>query len=87
MGLRNILVADGVRLHYLPLDKFKTNFMSVSFAAPLEAGTNAMNSLIPNILLRGSEKYDTSRTHCLLPARGSNSKQSNRASMKSRMQS
>ena len=57
MGLRNILVADGVRLHYLPLDKFKTNFMSVSFAAPLEAGTNAMNSLIPNILLRGSEKY------------------------------
>ena len=57
MGLRNISVADGVRLHYLPLDKFKTNFMSVSFAAPLEAGTNAMNSLIPNILLRGSEKY------------------------------
>lgn len=57
MGLRNILVADGVRLHYLPLDKFKTNFMSVSFAAPLEAGTNAMNSLIPNILMRGSEKY------------------------------
>lgn len=57
MGLRNILVADGVRLHYLPLDKFKTNFMSVSFAAPLEDGTNAMNSLIPNILLRGSEKY------------------------------
>lgn len=57
MSLRNINIADGVRLHYLPLDKFKTNFMSVSFLAPLEPGTNAMNSLIPNILLRGSEKY------------------------------
>ena len=57
MSLRNINIADGVRLHYLPLDKFKTNFMSVSFLAPLEPGTSAMNSLIPNILLRGSEKY------------------------------
>lgn len=57
MGLQNISIADGVRLHCLPTGKFKTNFMSVSFTAPLEAGVNAMNSLIPNILLRGSEKY------------------------------
>ena len=57
MPLRNLQIASGVRFHYLPLDKFKTNIMSVSFTAPLEAGKNAMNSLIPNILLRGSKKY------------------------------
>lgn len=57
MSLQSITAADGVRLHYLPIDKFKTNFMSVSFIAPLEAGTNAKNSLIPNILLRGTQKY------------------------------
>lgn len=57
MGLQNITIADGVRLHCLPTGKFKTNFLSISFTAPLEAGVNAMNSLIPSILLRGSEKY------------------------------
>lgn len=57
MGIKNVKIAPGVELHYLEVDKFKTNFMSVSFLAPLEAGVNAKNSLIPNILLRGTEKY------------------------------
>ncbi len=57
MGLIHKHLSDGITLHYLETDKFKTNFMSVSFIAPLGKDTAAKNTLIPAILLRGSEQY------------------------------
>ena len=57
MGLIHKQLADGVRFHYLAVDKFKTGFLSVNFIAPLERETAAKNALIPAILMRGSEKY------------------------------
>lgn len=57
LGLVTLPIAKGVRLHYLATDKFKTNLLTVSFIAPLARETAAANALIPNILMRGSEKY------------------------------
>ncbi len=59
MGLIQKTIADGIRLRYLETEKFKTNFLSVSFIAPLEAESAAYNALIPAILLRGCESCPT----------------------------
>lgn len=52
------IIAPGVALDYLETDKFKTNFLSVNFVAPL-SDRAASNALIMPILLRGSRKYPT----------------------------
>ena len=57
MGLIKKNIADGVNFNYLETDKFKTGFLSVNFIAPLDQATAAKNALIPQILMRGSEKY------------------------------
>jgi predicted Zn-dependent peptidase len=59
MGLFKKQIADGIRLNYLETDKFKTNFLSFNFIAPLEKGCAAKNALIPAILMRGSKNYPT----------------------------
>ena len=59
MGLYRKLIADGINLTCLQTEKFKTNFLSFSFIAPLDASSAAANALIPSVLLRGSRKYPT----------------------------
>lgn len=59
MGLIKKRIADGVQLSYLETGKFKTNFLSFNFIAPLGRETAAKCALIPPVLLRGSEKYPT----------------------------
>ncbi|MCI8387011.1 MAG: insulinase family protein [Clostridiales bacterium] len=59
MGLYQRKIAEGVNFSCLATDKFKTNFLSFNFIAPLEAGSSSKNALIPAILMRGSKKYPT----------------------------
>lgn len=59
MSLKKIKLADGINISFLETGKFKTNFLSFNFIAPLEKKSAAMNALIPAVLLRGSEKYPT----------------------------
>lgn len=59
MGLYRKSIADGIGLTCLQTEKFKTNFLSFSFIAPLDSSVAAVNALIPAVLLRGSKKYPT----------------------------
>ena len=46
-----------VRLHVVESDRFKTNYMTVSFLLPLRAGEPALTSLLPNVLRCGTVSY------------------------------
>ncbi len=59
MPLSQYQIADGIRLHYDPADKFKSNELTVSFLLPLQKETAALNSLLPNVLTRATEHYPT----------------------------
>ena len=48
---------DNVFLTYVPADKFKTDFLSAQFIAPLRAETAGLNALLPAVLQRGTEQY------------------------------
>lgn len=50
-------IADGVNLHYIETEKFKTNYFSFNFIAPLSRDTVHFNAMIPLILMRACEKY------------------------------
>ncbi len=54
-------IGAGVTLHIIPTDKFKTNYLSVNFIMPLAAKTASAYALIPPVLGRGAEKYQTMR--------------------------
>ena len=51
------IIADGVKLNYIKTDKFKTNYISINFISPLSKERAYLNSLLPMVLMRGSEKY------------------------------
>ncbi|NLE12458.1 MAG: insulinase family protein [Clostridiales bacterium] len=59
MSITKLEVARGVTLNVMETDKFKTNYLSVNFLVPLREETASLNSLIPRVLSRGSEKYPT----------------------------
>lgn len=50
-------ISDGVNLHYIETDKFKTNYFSFNFIAPLSRENAHFNAMIPLILMRACEKY------------------------------
>lgn len=50
-------IAFGVNLNYIKTTKFKTNYMSINFIAPLAKESVSLNSLLPLVLMRGSSKY------------------------------
>ena len=52
-------IADGVKLNYIETDKFKTNYVSFNFMAPLEKERASLNTLLCSVLMRGTEKYPT----------------------------
>lgn len=54
-------LCEGVHLTVITTDKFKTNFFSVNFIAPLKKETASLNSLLTNVLRRGCESYPTLR--------------------------
>ena len=52
-------IKQGINLHLINTDKFKTNLVAVFLTLPLNRQTITLNSLIPAILRRGTKKYPT----------------------------
>ena len=50
-------IANGVTIRYINVSKFKTNYISVNFIAPISKEQAHYNSMIPLVLMRGSENY------------------------------
>ena len=48
---------ENVTLNYIAMDKFKSNYLSVSFVLPFEKRSAAMNTLIMKVLKRGTVSY------------------------------
>lgn len=57
MVTKSFEIANEVELHYIKTDKFKTNYMSFNFVAPLNREQAHFNAMLPLILMRGTEKY------------------------------
>lgn len=55
--MKREILSDRVALNYIDVDKFKSNYLSVSFVVPFDKKTSAMNSLILKILKRGTVSY------------------------------
>ncbi len=56
---KRIPIAPGASLNVIETDKFKTNFISVNFIAPLSSDTASLNALFPAVLRRGTKSYPT----------------------------
>ena len=54
MEKTRVQLGEGVYLTYLPAVKFKTNYLSAQFIAPLRRETAALNALLPPVLRRGT---------------------------------
>lgn len=52
-------VAKGVRVNYIYTPKFKTNYISINFIAPISRQYVHYNSMLPLILMRGCARYPT----------------------------
>ena len=50
-------IANGVKISFIKTDKFKTNYMSINFIAPLSKESAHYNSLIPLVLMRGTKNF------------------------------
>lgn len=48
---------EGIHVHMLPVDKFKTNLISVHIHLPLQEETVTLASLLPHVMRRGSQRY------------------------------
>ena len=57
MKTRIIEIAKGVKLNYINTDKFKTNYVSFNFVAPLTKKDAHYNAMLPLIMMRACEKY------------------------------
>jgi len=49
-------IANGVYLHHIPDDKFKSSTVSVFFQRPLSAQEASLNAILPAVLKRGTQK-------------------------------
>lgn len=58
-NITSINIKDGIKLHLIKTDKFKTNLLSVFLSTPLDKNTVTKNALIPAILRRGSNSMKT----------------------------
>ncbi len=57
MVTKSFEIANEVTFHYIKTDKFKTNYMSFNFIAPLSREKVHFNAMIPLILMRGTQAY------------------------------
>ncbi len=55
--LESITLAPGVRLRHLQTPRFKQSCISIQLLTPMARQTAALNALLPNVLLRGSQNY------------------------------
>ena len=57
MITKSFNIANGVKLHYIETDKFKTNYFSFNFLARKSNENVHFNAMIPLILMRACQKY------------------------------
>ena len=57
--MKTIEIKQGIKLHLIKTDKFKTNLIAVFLTTPLSKTTVTKNALIPAILRRGSGVLQT----------------------------
>lgn len=55
--METIRICDGVSLNMIETASFKTNYLSFNFVTPINKETVALNALVPQVLIRGTEKY------------------------------
>lgn len=55
--MKRELLSDRIALNLIDTDKFKSNYLSFSFAVPFEKRTSAMNALALKVLKRGTVSY------------------------------
>ncbi len=48
---------EGIQVHMLPVEKFKTNLISVHIHLPLQEETVTLASLLPHVIRKGSQRY------------------------------
>ncbi len=56
MNCKKINIKEGINLHIINTDKFKTNLLAVFLTTPLNRENVTKNALIPMVLRRGSSK-------------------------------
>ncbi len=54
-------ISEGISLHTVRTDKFKTSLMNIYIQRPLKAEEVTLNSLLPMVLQRGTSQYTTSK--------------------------
>lgn len=54
---KSIQIGDGITLHMIPTNKFKTSFISFSFVKRLDEVDNTKTALLPFVLKGASQKY------------------------------
>lgn len=57
MELLHTAVADGVTVHTLYADRFKTGYLSINFLLPLRRETASLAAMLPHVLKRGTVSY------------------------------
>lgn len=60
--IQTIQLTPGVTLRYAPDSRFKKGAVSIQLLRPMEEGENALNALLPAVLLRGTEHYPDLRS-------------------------
>ena len=55
--MKRELLTDRVAMNIIDVDKFKSNYLSVSFVVPFKKRESAINALILKILKRGTKSY------------------------------
>ena len=61
LNKNRISLAPGVGLNIISDERFKSEFLSISFITPLKSGENTVSYILPSLLLRGSQKYPKAR--------------------------
>ena len=56
---KQIIVLQGMKLHIIPTEKYKTNTIVFKMKAPLDKEEVTRRALLPNVLQRNSKKYST----------------------------
>ena len=64
MELKRIPLKDGIYLNIIKTDRFKTDYLSVSFVSPLARETASEKSLLTGVLRRGCCKYPEQTEIC-----------------------
>ena len=59
MSNKKIELKQGINLHFIQTNIFKTNLACVLLTVPLEKETVTENAIIPFLLKRGTKKYKT----------------------------